>query len=40
MLAYVQAAALDGRPLRASVRDKRPGVEIAKLPFVPKRYRR
>jgi aminomethyltransferase len=40
MLAYVAAAALDGRPLRASVRDKRPAVGIAKLPFVPKRYKR
>ncbi len=40
MLAYVSTAALDGRPLRAAVRDKRPSVEVAKLPFVPKRYRR
>jgi aminomethyltransferase len=41
MLAYVQAAALaDGRALRASVRDKRPAVEVVKLPFVPKRYKR
>jgi len=40
MLALVSAAALDGRPLRAAVRDKRPTVEVVKLPFVPKRYRR
>jgi aminomethyltransferase len=41
MLAYVDAAALaDGRPLRAAVRDKRPMLEVVKLPFVPKRYRR
>lgn len=40
MLARVAASALDGRPLRAAVRDKRPAVEVAKLPFVPKRYRR
>jgi aminomethyltransferase len=40
MLALVQAAALDGRALRASVRDKRPAVEVTKLPFVPKRYKR
>jgi aminomethyltransferase len=41
MLAYVQAAVLAaGGALRASVRDKRPTVEVTKLPFVPKRYRR
>ena len=40
MLAYVESAALDGRALRAAVRDRRPAVEVAKLPFVPKRYRR
>jgi aminomethyltransferase len=40
MLAYVATGALDGRPLRAAVRDKRPAVEVVKLPFVPKRYRR
>jgi aminomethyltransferase len=41
MLAYVQAGALaDGRSLRAAVRDKRPGVEVVRLPFVPKRYKR
>ncbi len=40
MLALVATAALDGRPLRASVRDRRPSVEVAKLPFVPKRYKR
>ncbi|MEI7445401.1 MAG: glycine cleavage system aminomethyltransferase GcvT, partial [Burkholderiales bacterium] len=38
MLAYVQAAVLAaGGALRASVRDKRPTVEVTKLPFVPKR---
>jgi aminomethyltransferase len=41
MLAYVETQALaDGRPLRAVVRDRRPGVEVVTLPFVPKRYRR
>jgi aminomethyltransferase len=41
MLAYLRADAIaDGRPLCAAVRDKRPKVEVAKLPFVPKRYRR
>jgi aminomethyltransferase len=41
MLAYVDAAALaDGRALRAAVRDKRPALEPAKLPFVPKRFKR
>ena len=40
MLALVQAAALDGRPLRAAVRDKRPALEVVRPPFVPKRYRR
>ena len=41
MLAYVQAAALAaGGPLRASVRERRPVVEVVKPPFVPKRYKR
>jgi aminomethyltransferase len=41
MLAYLDTAAIaDSRPLRAAVRDKRPAVSIAKLPFVPKRYKR
>jgi aminomethyltransferase len=40
MLALLRAEALDGRPLRAAVRDRRPVVEPAPLPFVPKRYRR
>jgi aminomethyltransferase len=41
MLAYVGTQALsDGRTLRAAVRDRRPAVEVVKLPFVPKRYRR
>lgn len=40
MLALVQATALDGRALRASVRDKRPALEVFKPPFVPKRYKR
>jgi aminomethyltransferase len=40
MLALVQAAALDGRPLRAAVRDKRPSLEVVRPPFVPKRYKR
>jgi aminomethyltransferase len=40
MLALVQAAALDGRPLRAAVRDKRPALEVVRPPFVPKRYKR
>ena len=41
MLGYVDAAALaDGRALRAAVRERRPRVEVAKLPFVPKRYKR
>jgi len=40
MLALVQAAALDGRPLRAAVRDKRPALEVVRAPFVPKRYKR
>jgi aminomethyltransferase len=41
MLAYVASRTLaDARPLRAAVRDKRPALEVVKLPFVPKRYRR
>jgi aminomethyltransferase len=41
MLAYVSTQALaDARPLRAAVRDRRPALELVKLPFVPKRYRR
>jgi aminomethyltransferase len=41
MLAYLRADALaDGRALRAVVRDRRPGVAVTPLPFVPKRYRR
>jgi len=41
MLAYLDAAALaDHRPLRAVVRDRRPAVEVTRLPFVPKRYKR
>ncbi len=45
MLAYLSASVLPakGAPapaLRAVVRDKRPGVRIAPLPFVPKRYKR
>ena len=43
MLAYVDAG-LAGEPnaeiLRAVVRDKRPAVRCAQLPFVPKRYKR
>ncbi|HMN81652.1 MAG TPA: glycine cleavage system aminomethyltransferase GcvT [Burkholderiaceae bacterium] len=38
MLAYLDTAA-DG-PLRAVVRDRRPAVRRAGLPFVPKRYKR
>lgn len=38
MLAYLDTAA-DG-PLRAVVRDRRPAVQRAGLPFVPKRYKR
>lgn len=43
MLARVERAALDDAtraPLRAVVRDRRPGVTPAPLPFVPKRYKR
>jgi aminomethyltransferase len=40
MLAYLRTDALDGRPLRAVVRDRRPEVTPTRLPFVPKRYRR
>lgn len=41
MLAYVRTDALAaGGALRAVVRDKRPAVEVVKLPFVPKRYKR
>lgn len=43
MLARVERGALDDAtraPLRAVVRDRRPGVTPAPLPFVPKRYKR
>ncbi|MCL4702302.1 MAG: glycine cleavage system aminomethyltransferase GcvT [Burkholderiaceae bacterium] len=43
MLARIERSALDGAaqtPLRAVVRDRRPGVTPAPLPFVPKRYKR
>lgn len=41
MLARLSAAALAaGGPWRAVVRDKRPAVHLASLPFVPKRYKR
>lgn len=43
MLARVERGALDDAtraPLRAVVRDRRPGVMPAPLPFVPKRYKR
>ncbi|RPH41471.1 MAG: glycine cleavage system aminomethyltransferase GcvT [Burkholderiales bacterium] len=40
MLALLDAAALDGRALRAAVRDKRPALERVQTPFVPKRYKR
>jgi len=40
MLALLDAAALDGRALRAAVRDKRPTLERVQAPFVPKRYKR
>jgi aminomethyltransferase len=41
MLGYVRADVLAaGGALRAAVRDKRPSVEVVRLPFVPKRYRR
>jgi aminomethyltransferase len=39
MLALIQAEALNS-PLWAVVRDKKLAVEVAKLPFVPKRYKR
>ena len=39
MLAYVDTRAAGG-PLRAVVRDRRPVVELNRLPFVPKRYKR
>lgn len=41
MLAYLQSHILaQGGALRAAVRDKRPAVEVVKLPFVAKRYKR
>jgi aminomethyltransferase len=41
MLAYVERAALDAKaPLAAAVRQQRPAVDVATLPFVPKRYKR
>ncbi len=43
MLARVERGAIDDAvraPLRAAVRDRRPGVTPTPLPFVPKRYRR
>ncbi len=47
MLAYVDRGLLpdrgssaDAPALRATVRDKRPGVRVVPLPFVPKRYKR
>jgi aminomethyltransferase len=40
MLALLERDALDGRALRAVVRDRRPALEIVKLPFVAKRYKR
>ncbi len=43
MLARIERSALDDAaraPLRAVVRDRRPGVTPAPLPFVPKRYKR
>ncbi|MBU3725074.1 MAG: glycine cleavage system aminomethyltransferase GcvT [Burkholderiaceae bacterium] len=39
MLALIQSAAIN-QPLFAIVRDKKLAVEITKLPFVPKRYKR
>lgn len=39
MLAYVDTQAADGA-LRAVVRERRPVVELTRLPFVPKRYKR
>jgi aminomethyltransferase len=39
MLALVETRALSG-PLSALVRDKTLAVEITKVPFVPKRYKR
>jgi aminomethyltransferase len=41
VLAYVQTHhAAPGAQLVACVRDRRPAVEVVKLPFVPKRYKR
>jgi aminomethyltransferase len=41
MLAYVDRAALDkAEPLRAQVRQQTPSVQVTKLPFVEKRYKR
>jgi aminomethyltransferase len=43
MLARVERGALDEAtraPLRAAVRERRPAVTPAPLPFVPKRYKR
>jgi aminomethyltransferase len=41
MLAYVNRAALDsGGPLRAQVRQQTPAVQVVRLPFVEKRYKR
>jgi aminomethyltransferase len=41
MLAYVDAAeSVVGTQLNATVRDRRPGVTVTRLPFVPKRYKR
>ena len=41
VLAYVEAVhAAPGSRLVACVRDRRPAVEVVKLPFVPKRYKR
>jgi aminomethyltransferase len=39
MLALVQTSAVN-EPLYAIVRDKKLKVEVTKLPFVPKRYKR
>ena len=41
VLAYVETAhAAPGVQWVACVRDRRPAVEVVKLPFVPKRYKR
>ena len=43
MLAWIERAALDDEatvPLHAVVRDRRPAVQVTRLPFVPKRYKR